>query len=82
MTALTTRDLGPLADDPETLRQAEIAAERRELFRIAAMSALINGGTHLDPEQLARVKQWAKAPPYGKPLSDGSPARAHSEGRP
>ena len=73
-------DLGPLADDPKTLREtARIRkAEQRELMRIAAQSALANGGTHLDAKSRALAKRRAAVKPLGRPLSDGSPARAHS----
>ena len=78
---MTDADLGPLADDPETLARARFAAEeRRELLRRAAVSALqhSDNGRRLDPEARAWAKQWAAIKPLGRALSDGSPARAHS----
>lgn len=69
MTALTAQDLGPLADDPETLRQAE----QRELLRIAAQSALANGGRHLDAESRALAVRRASVEPLGRPLTTGEP---------
>lgn len=71
MTALTERDLGPLADDPRTLRLSE---EQRELFRIAAQSALDRScnGARLDPDARAWAKRWASLKPLGRALSDGS----------
>ena len=78
MTALTTRDLGPLADDPETLRQARAReklrkAEQRELMRSAAQSALANGGRHLTAEERAIARRRAAVKPLGQPLSTGEP---------
>lgn len=76
MTALTTRDLGPLADDPRTLREtARIRkAEQRELMRIAAQSALANGGKHLDPKSRALAKRRAAVKPLGRALGTGEPS--------
>ena len=76
MTALTTRDLGPLADDPRTLREtARIRkAEQRELMRIAAQSALANGGKHLDPKSRALAKRRAAVKPLGRALGTGEVA--------
>ena len=75
MTALTTRDLGPLADDPRTLREtARIRkAEQRELMRIAAQSALANGGKHLDPKSRALAKRRVAVKPLGRALGTGEP---------
>lgn len=72
---LTAAELGPLADDPQTLREtARIRkAEQRELFRIAAQSALVNGGTHLDPKSRALAKRRAAVKPLGRPLTTGEP---------
>ena len=77
---LTPADLGPLADDPKTLREtARIRkAEQRELMRIAAQSALANGGKHLSAADRALARRRAAVKPLGRALSDGSPARAHS----
>ena len=73
---LTPADLGPLADDPKTLREtARIRkAEQRELMRIAAQSALANGGTHLDAKSRALAKRRAAVKPLGRPLSTGEPS--------
>ncbi len=76
MPPLTTADLGPLADDPETLRQARAReklrkAEQRELMRIAAQSALSNGGKHLDPKSRALAKRRAAVKPLGRALTTG-----------
>ena len=47
-------------------------------MRIAAQSALANGGTHLEAKSRALARRRAAVKPLGRPLSDGSPARAHS----
>lgn len=75
MTALTTRDLGPLADDPKTLREtARIRkAEQRELMRIAAQSALANGGKHLTAQERAVMRRRAAVKPLGRALGTGEP---------
>ena len=84
MTPLTTADLGPLADDPATVAQAQRQAEeRRELFRIAGQSALdrSRGGRDLDPEERRWAQHWASVKPLGRAPGTGErPARAHSEG--
>lgn len=81
MTALTTADLGPLADDPATLREAQAReklrkAEQRELMRIAAVRALEHSGNgkRLDPEARAWAKKWAAIEPLGRALSTGEPS--------
>ena len=74
---LTPADLGPLADDPETLARARFdAEERRELMRRAAVSALEHSGNgaRLDPQARAWAKQWAAIKPLGRPLSTGEPS--------
>jgi hypothetical protein len=78
MTALTTRDLGPLADDPETLKQAKAReklrrVEQRELMRQAADLALRNGGKHLSAVDRAIAKRRAAVKPLGRPLTTGEP---------
>ncbi len=76
MTTLTTRDLGPLADDPKTLREtARIRkAEQRELMRIAAQSALANGGKHLSAADRALARRRAAVKPLGRALGTGEPS--------
>lgn len=74
--ALTTADLGPLADDPATVAQAQRQAEeRRELFRIAGQSALdrSRGGRDLDPEARRWAQHWASVKPLGRALGTGEP---------
>jgi hypothetical protein len=55
---------------------ARILAERRELFRIAAVNALARSrdGRDLDPEALADVRKWAAYPPLKGPMGTGEPA--------
>lgn len=69
-----TIDLGPSLEDlplePNALRVIE---DHRELMRIAATSALANGGRHLTAAQLADVKEWAAIRPLQRPLGDGEP---------
>lgn len=74
MTHATTQDLGPLADTPNPAAAARIA-ERHELFRIAAQSALdrSRGGRDLAPDARAWAKHWAAVKPLGRPLSSGEP---------
>lgn len=50
-------------------------AERNELMRIAAQSALdrSNGGRSLDPEARRWALHWAAIEPLGRPLSSGAP---------
>lgn len=78
MTALTTRDLGPLADDPETLKLAKAReklrrVEQRELMRQAAELALRNGGKHLSAADRAIAKRRASVKPLGRSLTTGEP---------
>lgn len=49
--------------------------ERRELIRLAAVSALerSRGGRDLIPEARSWATFWAAQKPLGRPLSDGSP---------
>ena len=73
MTALTERDLGPLADDPETLRLSE---EQRELFRIRACTLMADKAwaAKADPETLRWAKRWASVKPLGRALTTGEPS--------
>jgi len=66
-------DLGPLADPvyPDVQRRM---AERNELRRVAAVSALRNGGKHLTPQERAENRLWAGLTPLAGPLSDGEPS--------
>lgn len=59
-----------LIQDPVALRAL---AERRELFRIAAQSALdrSKGGKTLDPDARAWAKRWASIKPLEGGLSTG-----------
>jgi hypothetical protein len=59
-----------LIQDPVALRAL---AERRELFRIAAQSALdrSKGGKTLDPEARQWAKRWAAIKPLKGGLSTG-----------
>jgi hypothetical protein len=70
----TTPDIGPLADPvyPDVARRH---TERNELRRVAAVSALRNGGKHLTPQQVAVNRFWAGLSPLAGPLSDGEPAK-------
>lgn len=47
--------------------------ERKELFRIAAQSALArsNGGKTLDPHARVWALHWARVKPLGRPMSQG-----------
>jgi hypothetical protein len=57
---------------------ATLHEERRELFRLAAVAALRNGGERLSAEDRARHEHWARVKPLGRALSDGTPrAQAH-----
>jgi len=47
--------------------------DQRELLRIAAVSALANGGKHLDPKSLALAKKRAAVPALLRPLGTGEP---------
>lgn len=47
--------------------------DQRELLRIAAQSALANGGKHLDPDSLALAKRRAAVPALLRPLGTGEP---------
>lgn len=79
-----TIDFGPLADTatPESLARLE---ERRELFRIAAQSALnrSRGGRDLDPDARRWALHWARVTPLVRALSTGepAPARVWAEGQ-
>ncbi len=76
MTApLTAEALGPLADTPTPDAMARME-ERRELFRIAAQSALnrSRGGRDLEPEARQWARNWARIKPLGRPLSTGEPS--------
>lgn len=57
------------------------AAERRELMRIAARSALerSRGGRDLDADARRWALHWASMPPLGRPLTDGEPVPAGLE---
>lgn len=74
-------DLAPIEviPDPKALKalQRRRDAERAELFRIAAQSALVNGGTHLDRRQLALAKKRAAVRPLQGPLGTGEPVFSH-----
>lgn len=63
------------ADDPKTLREtARIRkAEQRELLRIAAQSALANGGKHLSAADRALARRRAAVKPLGRALGTGEP---------
>ena len=80
MPPLTPADLGPLADDPKTLREAKAReqlrkAEQRELMRIAATSSLANGGRHLTAQERAVMRRRAAIKPLGRALTTGEPQR-------
>ena len=49
------------------------AAEKRELFRIAAQSALANGGKHLSAADRALARRRAAVKPLKGVLSTGEP---------
>lgn len=63
-------DLGHLEILPDPVAQRALA-ERRELFRIAAQSALQRKG--LDPEARAWAESWAAIPPLAGPMGTGEP---------
>ena len=67
-----TPDLGPVADPvyPDVQRRQ---VERNELRRVAAVSALRNGGKHLTPQEVAVNRVWAGLAPLQGPLSTGEP---------
>lgn len=69
---MNARDLGPLADDVDASAEARLA-ERVELFRRAAISALMLHQQigHLDAVSLAAAKHWANYPPLGRQMSAG-----------
>lgn len=75
---MKTEDLAPLEviPDPKALKALKRRhdVERTELFRIAAVSALVNGGTHLDRRQLALAKKRAAVKPLQGPLGTGEPS--------
>ena len=58
--------------------QAERMAERLELFRIAAQSALdrSQGGKTLSPDARRWALHWSRVKPLGRPLGTGEPAHA------
>lgn len=71
---MTPERLGPLDQEaPQAVRR--MMAERNELRRIAAVSALqwSCGGELLDKETRAYVKHWAAIKPLGRPLTTGDP---------
>lgn len=75
---LTTRDLGPLADDPETLDDSErrLNHEQRELFRIRACTLMADKAwaAKADPETLRWARRWSAVKPLGRALSTGEPS--------
>lgn len=62
---------------PEYVQPASwlACAERRELLRVAARSALerSKGGKTLIPEARAWAEHWANIPPLVVPMSTGEP---------
>ena len=68
-----TPNLGPMAD-PVYSDVARRHTERNELRRVAAVSALRNGGKHLTPQQVAVNRFWAGLSALAGPLGDGEPA--------
>lgn len=71
-------NLGPSLDDlPLDAVAGQALARRREdmqeLMRLAAVSALANGGRHLSPVELRDVKARAAVPPLSRPLGTGDP---------
>ena len=76
---LSNDDFGPLADTPTPDAMARME-ERRELFRIAAQSALnrSRGGRDLSPDARRWAQHWARVKPLGRPLSTGEPAHARA----
>lgn len=71
-------ELGPALEDIalDPLAAAQLQRRRQdmqELMRVAAVSALDNGGVHLDPEQLRIAKRRAAAEPLNRPLGTGEP---------
>lgn len=56
----------------------QLTPEQRELFRIAARSALqwSDGGRKLQAEARREAKHWAAIKPLGRPLSTGEPVSA------
>ena len=75
---LTTRDLGPLADDPRTLEESErrLSPEQRELFHIRACTLMADKvwAAKADPETLRWAKRWASVKPLGRALTTGEPS--------
>lgn len=69
---MNPRDLGPLADHADPAAEAR-RAERVELFRRAAISALRLHEQigHLDAISLAAARHWASYPPLGRPMGAG-----------
>ena len=65
-------DLGPVADPVYSDVQRR-QVERNELRRVAAVSALRNGGKHLTPQEVAVNRVWAGLAPLQGPLSTGEP---------
>lgn len=69
-------DLDCLEVIPDALARAALKRrneDQRELLRIAAVSALANGGKHLDPKSLALAKKRAAVPALLRPLGTGEP---------
>ena len=72
-------DLDCLEVIPDAVAQAALRRrneDQRELRRIAAVSALANGGKHLDPKSLALAKKRAAVPALLRPLGTGEPVSA------
>jgi len=63
-------DLDCLEVIPDAVAQRALA-ERRELFRVAAVSMLKRRG--LKPDDLAWAKRWAAIKPLQCPLGTGGP---------
>lgn len=77
MTTLTPAALGPLADDKETLAQAQRRQEEQhELFRVRACALMADKEwvRKADPGTLAWAKQWAAIKPLGRALGTGEVA--------
>ncbi len=62
-------------DNPIYPDVATRMAERNELMRIAAVSALdrSRGGRDLTPEALRWARAWSALKPLGRPLGTGEP---------
>lgn len=73
---MNTPDLSCLEVIPDAVAQAALQRrheDQRELLRIAAVSALANGGKHLDAASLALAKKRAAVPALLRPLGTGEP---------